>query len=173
MSVPGYYNRGRAKPYIGLLHQEYDLYPHRSIIENLTESVGLEFPAELAERKALDTLQVVGFDPARSKEILDRFPGELSEGERHRVALAQVMIKEPLITVLDEPTGTMDPITKKYVLNSILSAREDTNETFIIVSHDIEFVKMICDRIAFMKNGKIVSLGMPDKIIDDMLGKGA
>ncbi len=53
MCEPGYYARGRAKPYIGLLYQEYDLYPHRTVIENLTDSIGLEFPAELAEKKAV------------------------------------------------------------------------------------------------------------------------
>lgn len=79
----------------------------------MTDSIGLEFPAELAEKKAVHALQVAGFDEARSQEIVNKYPGELSEGERHRVALAQVLIKEPHVIVLDEPTGTMDPITKK------------------------------------------------------------
>ncbi|MCD1295260.1 methyl coenzyme M reductase system, component A2 [Methanocella sp. CWC-04] len=173
MCEPGYYARGRAKPYIGLLHQEYDLYPHRSIIENMTESIGLEFPAELAEMKAVQTLQIVGFNEKRGQEILNKFPEELSEGERHRVALAQAMIKEPLVIVLDEPTGTMDPITKRFVVSSILSAREDINETFVIVSHDMEFVKMICDRVAYMKSGKIVSIGDPEKVLPDVTDKPA
>jgi methyl coenzyme M reductase system subunit A2 len=165
MCEPGYYARGRAKPYIGLLHQEYDLYPHRTVIENMTESIGLEFPAELAEKKAIHSLQIAGFDEKRSMEILNKYPGELSEGERHRVALAQVLIKEPHVIVLDEPTGTMDPITKKYVINSILSARQDIGETFVIVSHDMDFVRMICDRVAYMKGGKIVSMGKPEEVL--------
>ncbi len=165
MCEPGYYARGRAKPYIGLLYQEYDLYPHRTVIENMTDSIGLEFPAELAEKKAVHTLQVAGFDEARSLEIVNKHPGELSEGERHRVALAQVLIREPHVIVLDEPTGTMDPITKNYVVSSILSAREEIGETFIIVSHDLDFVEMICNRVAYMKNGKLVSIGKPDEIL--------
>lgn len=162
---PGYYARGRAKPYIGLLHQEYDLYPHRTVIENMTDSIGLEFPAELAEKKAVHTLQVAGFDEKRSGEILNRHPGELSEGERHRVALAQVLIKEPHVIFLDEPTGTMDPITKQYVVNSILSTRQDIGETFVIVSHDMDFVGTICDRVAYVKGGKIVSIGKPEEVL--------
>jgi methyl coenzyme M reductase system subunit A2 len=165
MCEPGYYARGRAKPYIGLLHQEYDLYPHRTVIENMTDAIGLEFPAELAEKKAVHTLQTAGFDEKRSREIIDKYPGELSEGERHRVALAQVLIKEPHVIVLDEPTGTMDPITKKYVVNSILSARQDIGETFVIVSHDMDFVSMICDRVAYMKGGKIISMGKPEEVL--------
>lgn len=169
MCEPGYYARGRAKPYIGLLHQEYDLYPHRTVIDNMTESIGLDFPAELGEFKALHTLQAAGFTKERSKDILESYPGELSDGERHRVALAQVLIKEPLVIVLDEPTGTMDPITKKTVVNSILSAREDMGETFIVVSHDMDFVEMICDRVAYMKFGKLVSLGTPEEVIPQVV----
>lgn len=165
MCEPGYFARGRAKPYIGLLYQEYDLYPHRTIIDNMTESIGLEFPAELAQKKALHTLEVAGFTPERSQEIIDKYPGELSDGERHRVALAQVLIREPHVVVLDEPTGTMDPITKKFVVSSILSAREDIGETFIIVSHDMDFVKSICDRAAYMKGGKMVTLGKTEDVL--------
>jgi len=165
MAEPGYYARGRAKPYIGLLYQEYDLYPHHTVIENLTDSIGLDFPAELAEKKAIGTLQIAGFSEARSREIMDRYPGELSEGERHRVSFARALIKEPHLIVLDEPTGTMDPITKQSVISSIFTAREEAGETFIIVSHDMEFVDKVCDRVAFMKGGKIVAMGRPEEVL--------
>ncbi|HEX7628025.1 MAG TPA: methyl coenzyme M reductase system, component A2, partial [Candidatus Methanoperedens sp.] len=98
--------KGRATKYIGVLHQEYSLYPHRNIIDNLTESIGLDLPFELAERKAVHTLITSGFTEKKAKEILAKMPDELSEGERHRVAMAQVLIKEPRILVFDEPTGT-------------------------------------------------------------------
>jgi methyl coenzyme M reductase system, component A2 len=159
MTKPGVDQRGRAKEYIGLLHQEYDLFPHRTVIDNLTDSIGLDFPKELAIRKAVITLQIAGFTQEKSKEILDRFPGELSDGERHRVALAQVLIKEPRLVILDEPTGTMDPITKQDVKHSILNARDEMDETFIVVSHDMDFVRDICDRLALMRGGKIVEIG--------------
>src|SRR5512136_160471 len=111
MTKPGIEERGRAKAYIGLLHQEYDLYPHRTVLDNLTDAIGLEFPKELAVRKALITLQMAGFTEEKARDILDRYPAQLSEGERHRVALAQVLIREPRIVILDEPTGTMVAIT--------------------------------------------------------------
>jgi methyl coenzyme M reductase system subunit A2 len=159
MTKPGVEQRGRAKEYIGLLHQEYDLYPHRNVLDNLTDAIGLEFPKELAMRKAIVTLKMAGFTEEKSKEILERLPGQLSEGERHRVALAQVLIREPKIVILDEPTGTMDPITKIDVKHSIMHSRDDIDETFIVVSHDMEFVREICDRIALMRGGKIVEIG--------------
>ena len=159
MTKPGVDQRGRAKEYIGLLHQEYDLYPHRTVLDNLTDAIGLEFPKELAMRKAIVTLKMAGFPEEKSKEILDRMPAQLSEGERHRVALAQVLIREPKIVILDEPTGTMDPITKIDVKHSIMHSRDDIDETFIVVSHDMEFVRDICDRLALMRGGKIVEIG--------------
>ena len=165
MTKPGIENRGRAKGYIGLLHQEYDLYPHRTVLDNLTDAIGLEFPKELAMRKAIITLGMAGFTPEKSKEILDRYPSQLSEGEKHRVALAQVLIREPLLVVLDEPTGTMDPITKIDVKHSILHAREEMDETFIVVSHDMDFVRDICDRIALMRGGKIIRLGPTEEVL--------
>jgi methyl coenzyme M reductase system subunit A2 len=170
MCEPGYYARGRAKPYIGLLYQEYDLYPHRTVIENLTECIGLDIPAELAEIKAISTLEIAGFSKERSHEIMDKQPGELSEGERHRVSFARALIKEPHVIVLDEPTGTMDPITKQSVTSSIFTAREEAGETFVIVSHDMEFVEKVCDRVAFMKGGKILAMGTPEAVLPAIKG---
>jgi methyl coenzyme M reductase system subunit A2 len=165
MILPGADNRGRATKYMGMLHQEYTLYPYRSVIDNLTESIGLALPSELAERKAIATLITVGFTREGAEVVLIKNPNELSEGERHRVAMAQVLIKEPRIVVLDEPTGTMDLITKVDVSNSILNARDELGETFIIVSHDMDFVQNVCDRAALMRNGKIVQIGSPDEVL--------
>jgi len=165
MTKPGIDQRGRAKEYIGLLHQEYDLFPHRTVIDNLTDAIGLEFPKELAIRKAVITLRMAGFTEEKSREILNRFPGELSDGERHRVALAQVLIREPRLVILDEPTGTMDPITKQDVKHSILHARDEMDETFIVVSHDMDFVRDICDRLALMRGGKIVDIGPTAQVL--------
>jgi len=151
---------------VGLLHQEYDLYPHRTVVDNLTDAIGLDFPAELAERKAIHTLEIAGFTEVTSQEVLQKYPHELSEGERHRVALAQVLIREPRVVVLDEPTGTMDPFTKRDVANSILSSREEIGETFVIVSHDMEFVQMVCDRVLLMRAGRIVDIGDVKTILD-------
>jgi len=167
MTQPGIENRGRAKPYIGFLHQEYDLYPHRTVLDNLTDSIGLDYPRELANRMASVCLGMAGFTDATVREILEKTPDQLSEGERHRVALAQVLIREPRIVILDEPTGTMDPLTKQEVRDSILHAREEMKETFLIVSHDIGFVRDICDRVALMQGGKIVKIGTPREVLRD------
>lgn len=168
MTKPGIEFRGRAKGYIGLLHQEYDLFPHRTVLDNLTDAIGLEFPKELAMRKAIVTLKMAGFSDEKSRAVLDRLPGQLSEGEKHRVALAQVLIREPMLVILDEPTGTMDPITKIDVKHSILHAREEMEETFIVVSHDMDFVRDICDRLALMRGGKIIKIGPAADVLEHL-----
>ncbi len=160
--------RGRAKRYIGMLHQQYTLYPHRTVLENLTKAIGIELPDELAKMKAVHVLKAVGFDEERAMEILDRYPDQLSEGERHRVALAQVLIREPRILILDEPTGTMDPVTMRKVAKSILNARKEMNQTFVIVSHDMDFVEMVCDRASLMRDGKFVKTGKPEEIVAEL-----
>ena len=95
------------------------------------------------------------------------YPDSLSVGECQRIAFAQVLIKEPRIIILDEPTGTMDPITKTIIAKSVIRARETLGETFIVVSHDMDFVLNCSDRAAFMKGGKVVSIGKPDEVLEE------
>ena len=168
MTEKGIFGRGRVKPYLGILHQEYSLYPHRNVLGNLTEAISLELPAEFAKMKALYVLHAVGFDENYAEKIITKYPDELSGGERHRVALAQVLIKEPNIVILDEPTGTMDPITRVQVTDSIHRARDELNQTFLIISHDMDFVLDVCDRASLMRGGKILKTGMPADIVEDL-----
>ena len=143
---------------VAMLHQEFSLYPENTILENLTSCIGLQLPMELGRMKAKSMLQSVGFSEAEAEEILHKTQSELSVGERQRVALAQILMKEPAIAILDEPTGTMDPITKKFVAESIRAARENLGITFLIVSHDLDFAYDVCDRIAHMQDGKITKI---------------
>ncbi len=160
--------RGRAKPHIGYLHQEYSLYPHRNVLSNLTDSIGLKLEPELARTKAINALKAVGFDENTASEILEKTQYELSVGERQRATMAQVLIKEPRIIIFDEPTGTMDPITKSEVANSILTARKETETTFVIVSHDMELVGKVCDRAVHMKLGKITATGDAGSVLEEI-----
>ena len=165
---PGPSGKGRATAYIGLLHQEYSLYPHRSVLENLTTAIGLSLPDEFAHFKAVQTLLALGFTEEEAERIINRYPDELSEGERHRVAIAQVLIREPRIVILDEPSGTMDPYTRIEVANSLKKARAELGQTFIIVSHDMDFVLRTCEVAALMRTGKIVKIGDPSEIVKEL-----
>jgi len=165
MKQPGPLGRGRATPYIGILHQEFSLYPYRSVLYNLTDSIGLNLPAEFAKLRAIDILTGIGFSEKEAEALLKKNADELSEGEKHRVALAQVMIREPRILILDEPSGTMNPITKREVAESLVKIKREFGTTIIIVSHDMDFALMTCERAALMLNGKILHIGDTEEIV--------
>jgi methyl coenzyme M reductase system subunit A2 len=169
MSEPGIMGRGRATRYIGILHQEYSLYPYRTILENLTDAIGLELPDEFARFKVISTLKAVGFKEDYIITILDKYPDELSEGEKHRIALSQVLIKEPLIVILDEPSGTIDLLTQREIIKSIKNARKELGQTFIVVSHDMDFVIRLCDEVILLREGKIVAKGPTLEVIKHLL----
>ncbi|NVM56394.1 MAG: ATP-binding cassette domain-containing protein, partial [Candidatus Helarchaeota archaeon] len=163
---PGPSERGRATKYMGVLHQEYALYPHRTVLENLTGAIEYAIPEELKTNKAYEALKAVNFTNAEVENILYKFPDEVSEGERHRVAIARILIKEPRICFLDEGTGTADPLTRMEIVRSIFSSRDQLDQTYVIISHDIDFVLAACDRAALMKDGKILKIGKPPEVID-------
>jgi len=145
------------------LHQEYSLYPNKTVFDNLTESIGLKLPLELATKKVSDVLEAVGFNKNKIEEIIHKTPESLSEGERHTVALAQILIKEPNLVILDEPRGT------KEIANAIRKSREYLDQTFIIITHDSDFVVDACDRSCFLLEGNIVEIGPPEKIKEKMI----
>ncbi len=167
MSESGFMGKGRATPYIGFLHQEYTLYPFDTVLQNLSTCIGMKMPAELAKIKAIQVLISVGFEKSSIESILYAYPDSLSVGEQQRIAFAQVLIKEPRIVILDEPTGTMDPITKTIIAKSVIRARETLGETFVVVSHDMDFIMNCCDRAAFMKGGRIVAIGDPKEVLEE------
>ncbi len=144
--------------FVGTLHQEYSLIPKLSVWDNLTHGIGLNMSEDLAKMKVKFVLNGVGFADDEIAEILPKSHQELSVGEKQRILIAQLLMKEPNIAVLDEPTGTMDPVTKKYVGETIIRARENLGITFVIVTHDLEFAEKVCDRIAKMDMGKVTEI---------------
>ncbi|MHA1145335.1 MAG: methyl coenzyme M reductase system, component A2 [Candidatus Helarchaeota archaeon] len=166
MSVDGPEERGRATKYMGMLHQEYCLYPHLTILENLTGAIEQPMADEYKTKKAYDALRAVNFTNKEMDSLIYKYPDNVSEGERHRVAIARVLIQEPKIVVLDEPTGTADPLTRMTIVKSIKAARDNLQQSYLIISHDIDFILAVCDRAALMKDGKLRIVGDPDEVVN-------
>ncbi|OYT62012.1 methyl coenzyme M reductase system, component A2 [Methanosarcinales archaeon ex4572_44] len=162
--------RGRAREHMATLHQEYGLFSYKSVRDNLVGAVP-EIPDEFAKITAVHMMEAVGFEPDEIEDALDRMPGDLSEGERQRVIFAHTLIREPRILILDEPTGTMDPITRVTVANTVKRVRSKLDTTVIVISHDVDFVKAVCDHAAFMSAGKIECIGSPDEVIGALYAK--
>ena len=158
MREPGESGKGRATRYIGVLYQDYSLYSAMTVFENLAKSTRTELPDEFMKVKVVHILKRIGFQESQIEQLLKRLPDELSEGERHRVALARVMMRDPRIVILDEPSGTLNPISKAEFSWALRSLAAEYGTTIILVSHDEEFAVQTCDQIALMASGKILGL---------------
>ncbi len=111
-------------------------------------------------KDTIDILESVSLD----KSYLDRYPGQLSGGQRQRINLARGLAGRPEILVLDEPTSALDLVVQKDILELLKKLRKDFNLTYIFISHDLEVVRYICDRVIIMKDGRIVEEGLVEEI---------
>ena len=137
---------------IGMVFQSYDLFPHKTIMENVLLAplkVQKRNRAE-AEKEAMELLGRIGLSDRR-----DSYPRQLSGGQKQRVAIVRALIMHPEILLLDEITAALDPEMVREVLEVVLSlAREGS--TMMIVTHEMAFARAIADRVLFLEHGKIV-----------------
>ena len=140
------------KKKMGMVFQSFNLFPHKTALQNIMESLIVvdKMPKEEAKKKGLELLDRVGL-----KERANFYPKALSGGQKQRVAIARAMAKNPDVLLFDEPTSALDPEMVNEVLNVIQNLRDTTDMTMVIVSHEIEFVNKISDRIVVMENGNI------------------
>ena len=140
------------KKKMGMVFQSFNLFPHKTAIQNIMESLIVVDKMDKSEAKkiAYDLLEKVGL-----KDRADFYPKALSGGQKQRVAIARALARNPEVLLFDEPTSALDPDMVKEVLNVIEQLRDSSNITMVIVSHEIDFVNQISDRIVVMENGNI------------------
>ena len=143
------------KTKMGMVFQSFNLFPHKTAIQNIMESLIVVDKMDKSEAKkiAYDLLEKVGL-----KDRADFYPKALSGGQKQRVAIARALARNPEVLLFDEPTSALDPDMVKEVLNVIEQLRESSNITMVIVSHEIDFVNQISDRIVVMENGNIKNI---------------
>lgn len=136
---------------IGVVFQFHHLFAEFTALENIC------IPAYIAgtkkkeaERRAIELLDLLGLSNRKEHK-----PGELSGGENQRVAIARALVNSPSIVFADEPTGNLDSATKKEIHSLFFKLREVLGQTFVIVTHDLDFAKKT-DRIIQMKDGIVV-----------------
>lgn len=146
---------------IGMVFQSYDLFPHLTVLKNITLSpikVQKRDKAE-AERQAMELLTRVGLaDKAKS------YPSELSGGQKQRVAICRSLIMDPEIMLLDEITAALDPEMVHEVLNVVLDLAK-SGTTMMIVTHEMAFAQAVADRIVFLDGGSIIEQDTPDEFL--------
>ena len=150
----------KIQGYFGLVFQNFNLFPHHSVMKNITDA-----PIHVQKRnkdevykEARELLKKMGLE---DKE--DAYPCQLSGGQCQRVAIARALALNPKILFFDEPTSALDPELTGEVLKVIRSLA-DLDITMVIVTHEMQFAKDISDRVIFMDQGVVVVEGTPDEV---------
>ena len=139
--------------------------PYVELPKKLTVRQNLEIYGRLYGVKNLDNKIKEISDELDIKRFLKKKTGELSSGQKNRVALAKSLINEPEILFLDEPTASLDPDIGDYVRSYIQSYKSKNEITILLASHNMAEVERLCDSIIMMKNGKIIDEGTCEEII--------
>ena len=148
---------------VGMVFQQFNLFPHLTVLENLTLSpmwVG-KIPKKEAEEKAMQQLERV-----KIAEQALKYPLQLSGGQQQRVAIARALCLKPKIMLFDEPTSALDPEMIKEVLD-VMVEMADAGITMICVTHEMGFAKAVADRVIFMDQGQIVEQNTPHEFFSN------
>jgi ABC-type polar amino acid transport system ATPase subunit len=144
----------------GMVFQEFNLFPHLSVIENVAEApvTVKRMPKDQAVALGEQFLDKVGLAHKR-----DEYPNRLSGGQKQRVAIARALAMEPKVMLFDEPTSALDPELTGEVLEVMQQlAREGT--TMLVVTHEMGFAQEVADRVVYMDEGALVEDGPPEQI---------
>lgn len=152
-----------ARRHIGMVFQQFNLFPHYTVLENCTTAprTVLRMERGEAERIAREHLVEVGL-----ADKIDAYPTSLSGGQQQRVAIARALTMDPQLMLFDEPTSALDPELVGDVL-SVMRKLADAGMTMIVVTHEMTFAREVADRVVFMADGVIVEEGRPG----DLIGK--
>ena len=140
---------------VGMVFQQYNLWPHFTVLENLIEApmkvLGLD--ESEAKSRALDLLKRL-----RLEEHAERFPLQLSGGQQQRVAIARALMMKPQVLLFDEPTAALDPEITAQII-SIIQELQQTGITQVIVTHEVSMAKKVATQVIYMEQGHIVESG--------------
>ncbi|MEA2676648.1 MAG: polar amino acid transport system ATP-binding protein [Chloroflexota bacterium] len=147
----------------GMLFQEFNLFPHMTVLQNLIEAPVrvLGITRDEAVSRAEAQLARVGLSDKR-----DEHPSRLSGGQKQRTAIARALCMEPMVLMFDEPTSALDP----ELIGEVLKVMEDLaheGTTMIVVTHEMHFAREAADRVVFMDEGSIIEQGPPDRLLNE------
>ena len=150
---------GGREARIGMVFQQFNLFPHLTVMQNLT--LGPMRVSKLSRTEA-ETRARICLKRVQIPEQADKLPRQLSGGQQQRVAIARSLCMEPDIILFDEPTSALDPEMINEVLE-VMVGLADSGITMICVTHEMGFAKRVADTMVFMDEGKIVEQSSPEK----------
>ena len=152
----------KLRPHMGMVFQHFTLFPHKTIMENITISpVILKLmKSEEAKEEALRLLKLVNLE-----EKADAYPGQLSGGQKQRIAIVRSLAMKPKMMLFDEQTSALDPEMGVEGLE-VMKNLADQGMTMAVVTHEMGFAKEVGTRVMFMDEGRILEQGTPEDIFD-------
>lgn len=148
----------KTRSSVGMVFQQFNLFPHLSVLENLT--LGPRRVYGLSQKEARDRAMRY-LERVRIPEQADKFPRQLSGGQQQRVAIARSLCMEQRILLFDEPTSALDPEMITEVLDVMIDLA-GSGMTMIVVTHEMGFARKVADRMVFMDAGEIVEIAPPE-----------
>ncbi|MDE6952668.1 MAG: amino acid ABC transporter ATP-binding protein [Erysipelotrichales bacterium] len=156
------FNIDKVREHIGMVFQHFNLFPHKTVLENITLAPMKvkNLSLDEANQLGIELLQKVGLQNKK-----DAYPSQLSGGQKQRVAIARALAMKPEVMLFDEPTSALDPEMVKEVLN-VIKELAQSGMTIVIVTHEMGFAKEVSTRVMFMDGGGILEEGTPDQVFN-------
>jgi general L-amino acid transport system ATP-binding protein len=156
-------NIEKVRTEVGMVFQHFNLFPHLTIIENLT--LGPIWVRKTPKKEA-EEMAMMYLEKVHIAEQASKFPGQLSGGQQQRVAIARSLCMKPKVMLFDEPTSALDPEMIKEVLDVMIDLAEE-GMTMLVVTHEMGFAKSVADRVMFMDEGQVVEENTPHAFFDN------
>ena len=153
----------KIQHYFGLVFQNFNLFPQYNVLKNVTLAPSLmkiDTPENI-EKRGRELIETVGLT-----DRIEHYPCQLSGGQQQRVAIARALAMNPDILCFDEPTSALDPELTGEVLK-VIQGLKSTDNTMIVVTHEMSFAKNISDKVIFMADGVIEEFGTPEEVFDN------
>jgi osmoprotectant transport system ATP-binding protein len=148
---------------IGYVFQRFGLFPHLTLAENVTVGPRLaDWPAQRASERADELLAMLGLPPERYRS---RYPSELSGGQQQRVGLARALATQPQIMLMDEPFGSLDPLTRADLQTRYRRLHDEFGLTTLLVTHDVTEALLMADRVLVLHEGSIAHASTPRELL--------
>lgn len=152
-----------ARRKISMIFQHFNLLSSRTVFENVALSLELNHtPKEQIHQKVNELLELVGLSDKH-----DVYPSNLSGGQKQRVAIARALANDPQVLLCDEATSALDPATTQSILQLLKDINKRLGLTILLITHEMEVVKRICDRVAVIDKGQLVESGSVSEIFSN------